>query len=73
MTFIVATYVDASQPAERRPTGTSHARAKNLALFVSYVPPSESIALSGFYPHRDCAAYPTVLLVILASYVTPVS
>ena len=30
MTFIVATNVIASQPPERRPTGTPHARAKNL-------------------------------------------
>ena len=29
MTFIVATNVVASRPPERRPTGTSHARAKN--------------------------------------------
>ena len=28
MTFIVATNVVASQPPERRPTGTPHARAK---------------------------------------------
>ena len=30
MTFIVATNVVASRPPERRPTGTSHACAKNL-------------------------------------------
>ena len=29
MPFIVATYVIASQPPERRPTGTPHARANS--------------------------------------------
>ena len=32
LTFIVATNVVASRPAERRPTGTPHARAKCLYL-----------------------------------------
>ena len=32
MSFILATNVVASQPPERRPTGTPHARAKSPAL-----------------------------------------
>ena len=35
MTFIVATYVIASQPPERRPTGTPHARA-NIQIHTRY-------------------------------------
>ena len=32
MSFLAATNVVASRPPERRPTGTSHARAKNPVL-----------------------------------------
>ena len=35
MTFIVTTNVFASQPPERRPTGTPHARAKRMAFLVA--------------------------------------
>jgi len=39
MTFIVATNVIASRPPERRPTGTPHARAKNIVISDIGSPP----------------------------------
>ena len=51
MTFIVATNVVASQPPDRRPTGTPHARAKKkrMAILVA------TTSLPAVYrPNDDC-------------------